>query len=346
MIKTKKVYVLGREDSGWSIDKDRAYTEKAIRQLGYEIVENPLYADIIYAIWWNQLTSWKMILFNKIFKNKRIVAVITNDLEHQENKLHKIKKLVDIFVYASSKQKAQLIEFGITSDKLFMNPFYVDEKIFHPLKKEKIDIAKILNIDYNRLKDKVLVGSFQRDSLGADLKQPKWQKNPDLLIGIMKKLDKQKYLLVLAGPRRHYIVNECSKFGINYIFVGDEKYIEKMDDDLSVNILGDNKMNLLYNLIDLYIVSSSSEGGPKAIPEAVLTHTAIFSTDVGFAKDLLDDECIYTTVDDAVSKASKLFNYTDFYKKILHNNMMKVGQFYNYNLYIQRTDDILKKALS
>ena len=288
----KKVYVLGKDNIGWSIDKDRQYTIKAIKSIdGYEIVDNIFKADIIYAVWWNQLLSWKFKLFNVFFK-KRIIACITNDLAHQQNEIKTILDKVSIFVYANSFQKEQLLELGVKEDQLFFNPFYVNEQIFKKLDLSKYELAKKFNIDYEIIKDKFLIGSFQRDSLGADLSKPKWQKNPNLLVEIFNKLDKNKYLLVLAGPRRHYIINKCKEYKIPYIFIGDESYIENNQDDLSVNALNVEDMPYLYNLIDLYIVSSKSEGGPKAIPETVLCQKNIISTDVGFAKDLLDSNTI------------------------------------------------------
>ena len=175
----KKIFILGQEGTGWSIDKDRYYTQKAIEQIdGYEITNNIFNADIIYAIWWNKLLTIPFRIFSIFFK-KKIVATITNDLSHQENIVKKLINKVDIFVYASSKQKNVLENLGVKSEKLIFNPFYVDENIFKKLDITKQEICHMLNIDYQAIENKVLIGSFQRDSLGSDLTQPKWQKDPD-----------------------------------------------------------------------------------------------------------------------------------------------------------------------
>ena len=42
-------------------------------------------------------------------------------------------------------------------------------------------------------------------------------------------------------------------------------------------------VNKLYNILDLYLVTSRIEGGPQAILECALTKTPILSTDVGVA---------------------------------------------------------------
>ena len=55
-----------------------------------------------------------------------------------------------------------------------------------------------------------------------------------------------------------------------------------------------NTLNELYNILDLYIVSSRLEGGPQAIIECATTKTPIISTDVGVASEILHSDSIYT----------------------------------------------------
>ena len=53
------------------------------------------------------------------------------------------------------------------------------------------------------------------------------------------------------------------------------------------------ELNELYNLIDLYIVASRVEGGPRSLFECAITRTPIISTDVGFASELLSSSSIF-----------------------------------------------------
>ena len=53
-------------------------------------------------------------------------------------------------------------------------------------------------------------------------------------------------------------------------------------------------MNKLYNILDLYIISSRVEGGPRSLLECCLTKTPIISTDVGLVKKILKKKSIYT----------------------------------------------------
>ena len=54
-----------------------------------------------------------------------------------------------------------------------------------------------------------------------------------------------------------------------------------------------NKLNELYNLLDLYLVTSRIEGGPQAILESSITKTPILSTDVGVASEILHPNSIF-----------------------------------------------------
>ena len=55
-------------------------------------------------------------------------------------------------------------------------------------------------------------------------------------------------MLVLAGPRRHYLIWQCRDRAIPYVYVGDETYIDAMKDDFSsrANIVDEAKMAVLY----------------------------------------------------------------------------------------------------
>ena len=167
----------------------------------------------------------------------------------------------------------------------------MDLTTFKPSKvtTNKNELLNEFSIPEKLFKDKVIIGSFQRDSLGSDLTQPKWQKNPELFINLLKELPKDKFILLLAGPRRHFVINNCKKYNIPYYYIGRE-----IDgDDLDINTLEIDQMPLLYHLTDIYLVTSASEGGPKAVMEAATTKTFILSTDVGLAPDFLNKENIF-----------------------------------------------------
>ena len=112
-------------------------------------------------------------------------------------------------------------------------------------------------------------------------------------------------------------------------------------DDILLNTISQKKMNLLYNLADIYIVSSKSEGGPKAIIEAMLCKTLIISTDVGLAQDLLPRELIYSKNIEAINIINSLMNDEEKRNLIINRNFKSVSELNNFASAKKRIFEIL-----
>jgi len=125
-----------------------------------------------------------------------------------------------------------------------------------------------------------VLGSFQRDTEGSDLISPKLSKGPDRFLEIVShfNIKHNNLIVILTGKRRNYLINEFNKNDIQY------RYIEMANFE---------KINELYNILDLYIVSSRYEGGPQSILECAASKTPIISTDVGIAREILNDKSIF-----------------------------------------------------
>lgn len=316
----KKVFIHGRDNVNWSIDSDRKHLENFLDELNIQRTRFFILANIVHSVWWNALLSYKSIPL----LYKKLIATATNYIELTNRGFNKIKKHIDLWI---APNKKQLELFKDNDIPVVYQPFYVDEQTFYYLNKSKEELCHLLNLDYEVIKRKFLMGSFQRDSLGSDLSKPKWQKNPELFLDILEELPhKDKWLLVLAGPRRHYLITQCKKRNIPYYYYG--KMPSGLTDDISINTLNKEKMNLLYNLIDLYIISSKSEGGPKAVLEAAWCKTMVISTDVGLAPDVLDSLCMYETKNDAVKfiMGNALKENVEILRKCIQNNYNNVSK--------------------
>lgn len=340
----KKIYLLGKGTTGWSIDKDRQHAIWAIQKAGYTITQNPFKADIIFCIWWKLLERKRYQFILKLWPTKKIIAVITEDLAHQIEALNRVKRKVNFWVFSNSKHAEVLKKINISEDRMFYNPYFVDPNIFYDNELSKSFFCKMHQIDPKLIKGKLLIGSFQRDSLGKDLTQPKWQKNPDLLLSILSKLDKNKYLLILGGPRRHYVINKCNALKVPYIFLGNKKPILELKDDLKINMVSLKKMNLFYNFTDLNLMTSSSEGGPKCIIENSLTKTPILATDVGIVSDFLDPQLICKSEAEFINKINQMIKSPNYYKIPIQNSYERTMEI-NSN-YLKRTSNILRECLS
>lgn len=292
-----RVFLLGSDAAGWSIDRDREFTARALVASGHRLVRNPLRAGAVYCVWWNALEArlWRPL------RLKKVVAMVTNDLDHQDATFAKVRGAVDVWAVAHSGQRRFLVEHGVPEEAIHYCPFYVDEAEFVPATAPREQLALEAGVEYERVRDRFLVGSFQRDSLGADLSKAKWQKDPDLLVEILERVGSERALLVLAGPRRHYVLDQCRRRSIPYLFVGREPPPGSSADDMGVNTLSTGRIGALWRLIDMYLVPSRSEGGPKAVLEAGLTETPIASTPVGMARDLMPEELLYRGADEGAA---------------------------------------------
>lgn len=326
-----KVYLHGKDQVGWSIDSDRRHAGRFLTEIGHTVTGNFIKADVVHSVWWNQLLARRCFLLR--FK-KKVIATATNEIKPEDKDYLSARKFVSLWVAPSKKQYDTLKTSGA---RVAYQPFYVDQKVFRRLDKSKEELASLLGMNYLLIKDKFLIGSFQRDTLGSDLKSPKWQKGPELLLEILSSLpDKDKWLLILCGPRRHFMINECEKRRIPYFYYG-RKPTPGVD-DITINTLDHQKMALLYNLVDCYLVTSKSEGGPKAVLEASFCKTVIFSTDVGLAPDILDSRCICSDSEIFVSKISRMLRARDeeYFSNLIIKNFNNINAICSHDMMKKR----------
>ncbi len=294
-----KIYLSGRDFVDWATDEDY-FLLKDLLEGQVELVNCPEDANIIHSINWTTLRK----ISRSTLSDKFVVAQVPHDpnMMFQNPLLANIRPLVDKWLVPSKTAKGKLSRYGIES--VFIP--YIPNRSFCRLADSE---RQYLRTKYGLPQDKVLIGSFQRDTEGANLRSPKLVKGPDIFLEIVKRLDNVH--IVLAGPRRQWIRGQLELMEIPYSYIG--QIVENDQVDLKVNNLDITKINELYNSIDLYIVSSRLEGGPKAITECILTKTPIISTEVGHADDLLNKEQIYSSIDEGIKKA----NYAIFNKQIV-----------------------------
>jgi len=227
-------------------------------------------ADIIWLLagW-----QWRNISHD-ILASKSVVTTIHHiDTDKIDNNFlqnfHQRDCITDVYHVPCKKTKIEVEK--LTNKPIFVHPFWINQNIWHEIK-DKDYLRKSLGLPLG----KKLIGSFQRDTEGYDLKTPKLSKGPDIFCDIVEKMDNVE--VVLSGWRRQYVINRLNKKNIKY------HYFEWASFET---------LNKLYNCLDLYIVSSRCEGGPQALVECALTKTPIISTDVGLANIILDKKSIY-----------------------------------------------------
>ena len=265
-----KVYLTNLNES-WIIDRLRSEWYQYNSSISVESIKK---SDIIWIVapW-----LWKKIR-KKHLRDKKVVCSIyhleNRDFEpNQIEDFNKRDSFVDLYHVISLKTKKELER--LTDKKIIYIPFWSNQNTWF-----KIDNKDELRKKYDLPLDAYIIGSFQRDTEGSDLKSPKLIKGPDRLIEIMESKNKEfnNVIVLLSGKRRQYIIKELENLNIDY------KYFEM------VNL---EELNELYNCLDLYIVASRIEGGPQAIIECALSKTPIISTDVGVASEFLHSSSIF-----------------------------------------------------
>ena len=167
----------------------------------------------------------------------------------------------------------------ITNKKIVQANFWIDEKKF--TKNIELSAKNTFKEKYKIPTGRFIVGSFQRDTEGKDkCIKPKMSKGPDIFAKIVTdmKMEGKNPFVLLSGRRRNYIINELSNNKIDYLYF---------------EMVSQQDLNELYQCLDLYIVSSRIEGGPRAIMECGIMKIPIISTDVGISELILDQKSIY-----------------------------------------------------
>ena len=286
-----KIYI-NNPNEGWVVDRFR-------REFCAEnpdiVTENVYDADVIWIIapW-----TWRSIP-KHVLHSKKVVCTIHHIVpdkftETKHLDFLSMNEVVDLYHVPSLKTEEQVSL--LTKKKIWTHPFWVNEDLWFSIEnKEK------LREKYNLPKTGKIIGSFQRDTEGHNLKSPKLEKGPDVFCSVVEKIHKDdpNTTVLLAGWRRQYVMERLGKSGIKY------SYFELPSFEV---------INELYNCLDLYIVGSRHEGGPQAIFECALTKTPIVSTDVGAASLILHEDSLFEigqefkavpNVDYAYSKVSQ-----------------------------------------
>ena len=314
-----RIFVDGRDNCGWHMDEERRNIKNTLKRLGIKETKSIFWASIVHNIWWNNLLVGKK---ESIKKKKHILVTSSNyvNLDNENYELQAefelINGIAEAWVSPSTKQKDIFERHGV---KAYYQPFYLDLDLFRPINEEysRAELLKRYDIPEQAVEGRIIIGSYQRDSLGSDLSQPKWQKGPEILIELLKDLPKDKFILLLSGPRRHFVIKNCKKYDIPYYYIGEESE----EDDLLQNTLKIEEMPYLYALADMYLVTSVSEGGPKAVMEATTTKTYILSTDVGLAGDFLNKENVFADKEKFKERVSDIINNYDSRKEAINTEI-------------------------
>jgi glycosyltransferase involved in cell wall biosynthesis len=161
---------------------------------------------------------------------------------------------------------------GVAAEKVHRIPIGIDVEAFRARTAEARARARR---ELDLPESAFVVGSFQKDGVGwGEGLEPKLIKGPDSLVAVAERLRGliPELWFLLTGPSRGYVKAGLERAGIPYRHV----FLPSVD-----AVAG------AYDAIDLCVVASREEGGPKAVLESMAVGVPLVTTRVGQAADLV-----------------------------------------------------------
>jgi glycosyltransferase involved in cell wall biosynthesis len=176
-------------------------------------------------------------------------------------------------VQVTNREMEELVlETGMAPEKVHLIPIGIDVETF-PLR-SPAGIASARSL-FELPESAFVVGSFQKDGVGwGEGLEPKLIKGPDVLLAVAERLKERipEIVFLLTGPSRGFVKTGLERLGIPY------RHVVLRDVDAVARA---------YEAIDVCIVASRDEGGPRAVLEAMATGVPLVTTRVGQAADLV-----------------------------------------------------------
>lgn len=261
----------------------------------------------------------KQHLFNKIVVT--FFHIVPDDFEIKNIK--QVDAIIDKFHTSCNFTKNDLINLGINPDKITVIPLGIDLEKFKPRPNQN-ELKQELDIP----KDKVVIGSFQKDGVGWGVgNEPKLIKGPDIFVKAVEEIDKKYPVFVLlVGPSRGYVINELTKRHIPFKSIG---YLKKS-----------NSVAKYYNALDLYLITSRIEGGPSAFLESWASGVPVVSTRVGLVPDIGKDNetvllCDVENFKQIAEKAQSIIKNEKIRTNLINNSLKEVKK-YSWHQIVQR----------
>lgn len=171
-----------------------------------------------------------------------------------------------------SEMREVALSTGINPAKVFTIPIGINLDYFP---RQTIESRKMSREKLGIPQSAFVVGSFQKDGVGwGDGMEPKLIKGPDVFLETMRILKDAipELFVLLTGPARGYVKHGLESIRIPYKHTYYKHYPEVAE---------------MFAALDLYIVASRQEGGPKAILESMASAVPLVTTRVGQAMDIV-----------------------------------------------------------
>jgi glycosyltransferase involved in cell wall biosynthesis len=277
----KQLYYVAPE-ANWSIDWDAHYITNGVSEqsdLKAQVVSDPrwLVGQLVhYGSLWAFLGNLKG---SQLSNNTNVVTVFHGNPDDERlgfaepfQKLMDHQASIHRLVVSNRIMEQRFLALGFAEERIARVPLGVDLSVFRPgTMEERRTLRQRLSIP----DDAFCIGSFHKDGDGwEEGLNPKLVKGPDVLLKTIDKLrKKQKVHVLLTAPARGYVIKGLEDMGVSYT----HRLVERYQDLASY-----------YHALDVYLVPSREEGGPKGILESLASGVPLVSTKVGLAPDVIE----------------------------------------------------------
>ncbi|MFO7572021.1 MAG: glycosyltransferase [Gaiellaceae bacterium] len=275
-----RLFAVG-DAGGWSVDEDAAHVTDAARRLGYRTGPAA----------WARFASRQSVFLTSHFEaldarwldsSHRLGTAYLHgrpgtpgapEFDRVYDALRRHPERIERIQVTHEEMHELVLSAGVPSERVFRIPIGIDLEHF-PLGDDgsRSRARSELGIPEAAF----LVGSFQKDGVGwEEGLEPKLVKGPDVLVRALERLhdDVPELHVLLTGLARGYVRRELERLAIPYVHVRPATRSE---------------LARAYHALDVYLVTSRQEGGPKAVLEALATGAPLVSTRVGQAQDLVE----------------------------------------------------------
>jgi len=284
---------------GWSVEEDAQHLAEAARRLGFRVG----------PAGWARFALRQSVFLTSHFEafsprwldsSHRLATAYLHgrpgttgfpEFDHALESLRRHPARVCRIQVTHGEMYDLVLEAGVHPERVFKIPIGIDLEHF-PVGSP--DLRTQARQELGLLASDFVLGSFQKDGIGwGEGLEPKLVKGPDAFVAVVEHLRGHvpELTVLLTGPARGYVRRELERLGVPYrhVLAGSRPELARA-----------------YHALDVYVVSSRQEGGPKAVLEAMASGVPLVSTRVGQAQELVKDcgNGLLCDVDDVESLAT------------------------------------------
>ena len=265
-----RLFVVG-DRLGWSIDDDRTRLVARAHRLGYGVGSNALLRfmrrqAVFQHNHFNALQPRWLESSHRLglsYFHGRPGTPGYPEFDRAYEALRAQSPRVDRVQVTHAEMHELVVGAGVPAERVFRIPIGIDLEHF-PLHAP-------------REREGFVIGSFVKDGVGmAEGLEPKLLKGPDTFAAVVAHVREHlpNVSVLLTGPARGYLRRALDERGVPYR-----------------HVLATTRSELgrAYRDVDVCLVTSRQEGGPKSVLEAMASGVPVVSTRVGQAAELIAD---------------------------------------------------------